>query len=132
MRRPPTTRRRIRRPAGTAPDRSGFTLVEILVVLMIITIGIVPLAVVQTRARHEVSKSDDLTQAIVLAQNRLEQAKSLGFGNVAADSGQAGRLRWVMTVQNTSFGLDEIGVRVTWFDGRSEQTLRMASLMSVR
>ncbi len=125
------TGRLCRRFAG-APDRAGFTLVEILVVLMIITIGIVPLALVQTRARHEVSRSDELTQAIVLAQNRIEQAKALGFGNAAPDSGEAGRLHWVMTVQNASFGMDRIGVRVTWFDGRTQQDLRMTSLLSLR
>jgi len=115
-----------------ALERSGFTLVEILVVLMIITIGIVPLAMVQTRARREVSRSGDLTQAIVLAQNRIEAAKSLGFGNAAPDSGDAGRLHWVMTVQNASFGLDRIGVRVTWFDGRTGQDLHMTALLSLR
>ena len=123
---------RIGRLLGDAPDRGGFTLVEILVVLMIVTIGIVPLALVQTRARHEVTRSNELTEAMVLAQNRIEQAKALGFGHAAPDSGNAGRLHWVMTVQNASFGLDRIGVRVTWFDGRGQQTLNMTSLLSMR
>ncbi len=123
---------RRKRLEAAGPDRAGFTLVEILVVLMIITIGIVPLALVQTRARHEVSRSDEMTQAIVLAQNRIEQARSVGFGNVLPDSGQVGRMRWLLTVQNASFGLDEIGVTISWNDPQGVQTLRMSSLLSMR
>lgn len=119
-------------PARRWPDRAGFTLTEILVVLVILTIGIVPLAVVQSRARNEVSRSDRYTQAIVLAQSQIEQMKGVGFGIAVADTGQVGQLRWTSDVQNISFGLDRIGVTVTWFDGRGDQTLRMVSLVSLR
>jgi prepilin-type N-terminal cleavage/methylation domain-containing protein len=119
-------------PAPSRVDRGGFTLTEILVVLVILTIGIVPLAVVQSSARREVSKSDRYTQAMALAQSRIEQMRGAGFGNAAPDSGNAGQLRWVADVQNVSFGMDRVGVTVTWFDGRSDQTLRMVSLVSMR
>lgn len=129
MRRP----RRARVRGGRRPiDREGFTLAEILVVLVILTIGIVPLAVVQSSARREVSKSDRYTQAIALAQDRVERAKALGFGAAVPDSGQDGQLAWVTDIQNVSFGLDRIGVTVTWFDGRDQQQMRMVSLISMR
>ncbi len=125
---------RIRAAADRAPrpDRGGFTLTEILVVLAILTIGIVPLAVVQSSARREVSRSDRYTQAIALAQDRIEQAKAAGFGAAAPDSGDTGQLRWVSDIQNVSFGLDQVGVTVTWFDGRNPQQLRMVGLLSMR
>lgn len=112
--------------------RGGFSLTEILVVLVILTIGIVPLSLVQSRARRDVTTSDHYTQAIALAQSRFEQMKGAGFGAAAADSGQAGQLRWTQTVQNVSFGLDRIGVTVTWFDGRSNQTVQMVGMVSMR
>ena len=61
------------------PGRGGFTLTEILVVMGILVIGILPLAMIQSRARHEVNKSDRFTQAITLAQRQLEEAKGAGF-----------------------------------------------------
>ncbi len=114
------------------PDRDGFTLVEILVVLAILTIGILPLAMVQTQARHEVSKSDRFTQAITLAQSQLEQMKGAGFGNAVPDSGQVGVIQWRTAVQNVSFGLDRLEVTVNWFDGARDQTLLVSDLVSTR
>ncbi|MHB8078522.1 MAG: type IV pilus modification PilV family protein [Candidatus Krumholzibacteriia bacterium] len=114
------------------PDRGGFTLIEILIVLAVLSIGIIPLALVQSNARREVSHADRYTQAIALAQSRIEQAKGAGFGNAAPDSGDTGQLRWVTDVQNISFGMNQIGVTVTWNDGRSDQALRMVSLVSMR
>lgn len=117
---------------GPRSDRGGFTLVEILIVMAILSIGIVPLAVVQSNARREVSHADRYTQAIILAQSRIEQARGAGFGNAVPDSGDVGQLRWVADVQNVSFGMNQIGVTVTWNDGRTDQTLRMVSLISMR
>ncbi len=114
------------------PDRDGFTLVEILVVLAILTIGILPLAMVQTQARHEVSKSDRFTQAITLAQSQLEQLKGAGFGNAVPDSGQVGAIQWRTNVQNISFGLDRLEVTVNWFDGVRDQTMLVSDLVSTR
>lgn len=125
-------RRRDHEGLRPALDRGGFSLTEILVVLVILTIGIVPLSMVQSRARRDVTTADHYTQAIALAQSRFEQMKGAGFGTAAADSGQAGQLRWVQTVQNVSFGLDRIGVTVTWFDGRSDQTVQMTGMVSMR
>jgi hypothetical protein len=100
--------------------------------MAILSIGIVPLAVVQSNARREVGHADRYTQAIVLAQSQIEQAKGAGFGNAVPDSGDVGQLRWVSDVRNISFGMDQVGVTVTWNDGRVDQTLRMVSLVSMR
>ncbi len=119
-------------PAPWRVDRGGFTLTEILVVLLILTIGIVPIAVLQSNARRDVSKSDRYTQAVALAQSRIEQMRGAGFGSVFPDSGAVGLLSWTSDVQNVSLGLDRVGVTVTWFDGRRQQALRVVSLVSLR
>jgi len=133
-----SVRPRNRRPGRPAaehalrPDRGGFTLIEILIVMAVLSIGIIPLAVVQSNARREVNHADRYTQAIALAQSRIEQIKGAGFGAAVPDSGDTGQLRWVTDVQNVSFGMDQVGVTVTWRDGRSDQSLRMVSLVSMR
>ncbi len=118
----------IRGPA----HRQGFTLVEVLVVLVIISIGILPLALVQTRARQEVTESDRYTQAAILAQRQLESTRGLGFATAAPDSGLEGPLFWRTDVDDIDVGLRRIRVTVIFPHGSRPDTLQMASLLSMR
>jgi prepilin-type N-terminal cleavage/methylation domain-containing protein len=76
--------------------RDGFTLPEVLMVMIILAIGVLPLTMIQSRARAEVRETDRYTQAVTLAQQQLEWAKGQGFGNVVPDSGLAGHV-WPAT-----------------------------------
>ena len=114
------------------PDRGGFTLIEIMVVMVILVIGILPLAMVQTRARQEVRQSDRFTQAITLAQEQLEQMKGQGFGNAAADSGTVGQVDWESSVILIAFGLERLEVEVTWQDVQGDRSMVLADMISVR
>jgi prepilin-type N-terminal cleavage/methylation domain-containing protein len=122
--------RRLR--GGPRTDRGGFSLVEVLVVLMIISVGILPIAIVQHRARREVTESDHHTQAVTVAQAQLERIKGLGFGNAAADSGQVGRIVWNAQVTNVAFGMDRVEVTTSWSNHDGMQTLTIADLVSMR
>ncbi len=117
---------------GSVPGREGFTLVEILMVLMILSIGVLPIAVIQHRARKEVSESDRYTQGIVIASSQLERIKGMGFGNAVADAGNAGEVAWVAQVNNVAFGLDEIVVTATWQNDGVVETLTVTDLVSMR
>jgi prepilin-type N-terminal cleavage/methylation domain-containing protein len=124
---------RIRRIlASVTRERQGFTLVEVLVVLVIIAIGIMPLALVQTRARQEVTESDRYTRAVTLAQRQLEWTKGMGFNAAVADSGYVGDLAWRTRVQDVDIGLRRVAVVVTFTQGAQPDTLRMVSLLSIR
>ena len=116
----------------SGPGREGFTLVEILMVLMILTVGILPLAIIQHRARREVSESDRYSHGITVAQSQLERIKGLGFGTAAADSGQVGNVAWTANVTNVSFGLDRVAVTASWQNGNAVQSLTVADLVSMR
>jgi len=110
----------------------GFSLVELLVVLVVLIVGLLPLAFVQTRSARNVVESGDYTQAIQLARQQLETARSLGFGNVQPDNGQVGRYTWASTVNNVSFGLDQVTVQVTWQQQGQARTVTVADMMSLR
>lgn len=120
--------------AGRLPQcgREGFTLVEIIMVLMILTVGVLPIAIIQHHARHEVSEADRHTQGIELAQMHLERIKGMGFGNAVPDSGQTGEIAWTARVQNVSLGLDRIVVTATWQNDGVQETLTVADLISTR
>ena len=113
-------------------DRRGFSLVEILMVLMILSVGILPVVVIQHRSRREISESDQYTKAINLAQSHMERIKGMGFGDAAPDSGTEGRIDWVCNVTNVGTGLDRIEVTTTWEGAQGQETLTIADLVSLR
>jgi prepilin-type N-terminal cleavage/methylation domain-containing protein len=117
---------------GPVVGRGGFTLVEIMMVLMILALGIIPVAIIQHQARREVTKSDLYTEGIIVAQTQLERIKGMGFGNAVADSGDIGNVAWVARVNNVSFGLDRVVVTATWQSDGVDQSLTVTDLMSMR
>jgi len=122
------------RATGRLPGcgREGFTLVEIMMALMILTIGVLPIAVIQHQARHEVSEADRYTQGIQIAQMHLERIKGMGFGNAVPDAGQLGNIAWAVQVTNISFGMDRIDVTTTWETDRGLQSITISDLVSLR
>lgn len=117
----------------THNDNSGFSLVELMVVLVILTIGLLPLALVQTRASEDVTESGQFSEAVRVAELQMESAKALGFGNVAADSGTVdGMYTWTRQVQNVSLGLDEIVINVDWKEKGDDRTIAVRDMISFR
>ena len=123
---------RFRGPRPLAGDRDGFTLVEVLVVMVIITIGILPLAMVQTRARQEVSEADRFTQAMNVAQEQLEWTKGMGFENAIPSAGTDGAVSWTTGVEDLDVGLRRVSVTVIFPQGSQPDTLQIAALLSIR
>lgn len=129
--------RRLRRSARalaarSRPGRDGFTLVEIMMVLVILAVGILPVAVIQHQARREVTESDMYTRAVTVAQAQLERVKAQGFGNAVNEAGVDGTVTWATTITNVAFGLDRVDVTVTWQESGDAASLTFADLLSMR
>lgn len=121
-----------RAPAPECRREAGFSLVELMVALVILTIGLLPLAFVQTRAQQDVFDSGRHTEALAIAQLQMEEAKSLGFGVATADTGQVDNYTWIRDVQNVSNGLDQITVSVNWNERGDPRTVRLINRISFR
>jgi type IV pilus assembly protein PilV len=68
-------------------DTNGFTLVEILIATVIITITSLGIATLTAGVIRGNSFSKRLTTATTLAQDRLEQAKRMGYTNAGSIAG---------------------------------------------
>ena len=112
--------------------REGFTLVEIMMVMLILSVGVLLIAVIQHRARGEVSEADRHTQGIAVAQMHLERIKGMGFGLAASDSGQVGQITWNAQVTNVAFGMDRVQVVATWQNKGVQESITVADLVSTR
>jgi prepilin-type N-terminal cleavage/methylation domain-containing protein len=111
---------------------AGFSLVELMVVLVILAIGLLPLALIQTRAQQDVFESGQYTEALQVAQMQMEMAKSQGFGSAVTDSGLVDSYRWRTTVNNVSFGLDQIIVEVQWKEKGRQRNIQIMDRLSFR
>jgi type IV pilus assembly protein PilV len=67
--------------------KKGFTLIEVLIGLIILAIGILAIAGMQITSLVGTSFSNNLTQASVLAQDRLEFLKGLPLDDVRLNTG---------------------------------------------
>ncbi len=67
--------------------KKGFTLIEVLIGLIILAIGILAVAGMQITSIRGSSFSNNLTQASVLAQDRLEFLKSLSLNDAQLNTG---------------------------------------------
>lgn len=66
-------------------NKKGFTLIEVLVGLVILAIGLLAIAGMQITSVKGNFFSSNLTQASILAQDRLEILRSLAWNNAALD-----------------------------------------------
>ncbi len=65
----------------------GFTLIEVLIGLIILAIGVLAIAGMQIASIRGGSFSNSLTNASVIAQERLEFLKGLPLNNASLDTG---------------------------------------------
>lgn len=71
---------------------SGFTLIEVLIAMLIATMGLLALAMMQGNAIQANSFSNKLTQATILAQAKMEQLNSTLLSTDNADDARAADL----------------------------------------
>jgi prepilin-type N-terminal cleavage/methylation domain-containing protein len=113
-------------------NQAGVTLTELMVVMVVLAIGILPIAAVQTRSNRDVFDTGQHTRALNLAQMQMEQAKSLGFDSAVSDSGLVGIYAWRTDITNVGQGLNQVRVRVSWTNQGDAQMLEINNLLSTR
>ena len=116
-----------------ASNNNGFSLIELMVVLVILAIGMLPLALVQSRAQQDVFEAGQFSEAVAIAQLQMEATKSQGFVNAVPDSGTVGgTFNWNVQVQNVSFGLNQLTVNVNWSEKGRPRNVQVIDMVSFR
>ncbi len=114
------------------PSEAGFTLVELMVAVLLIAIGILPIAAVQTRSTRDVVGTGLNTRALSIAQGQMEVARAAGFTAAKTDSGQSSVFNWKTNVTTVSPGLLRVEVTVAWNEQGTPRSLQLDNLLSER
>lgn len=107
-------------------NQAGFTLLEVLIAMVILSVGLLALARFQLTVIKGNTDSREITTAVVLAETKIEELMSGGFAALAAGedtdidtTGTAGGIftrAWAVADYSGSTNMKQITVTVTWTD----------------
>ncbi|MBN2372368.1 prepilin-type N-terminal cleavage/methylation domain-containing protein [bacterium] len=122
-------------------DRKGFTLIEIVVAMALMSLGLLALYGMQVTVMKSNSSSKNITTATLLAETKMEGLKNTGFGNNTTgyetnidEAGQAGGIftrSWQIdpNYQNSA-NMEKVTVTVTWSDQNRTHNISLKSVLS--
>ncbi len=114
---------------------AGFTLVESMLTLAIMSMGLLALAGLQITALRGNALSRRMTTAVSIAEQRLEQLKNTSYTNIQAEAVAqvtASNLHFTRQVTVTNGPLPNtksVSVLVSWQDQATTHTLPIATII---
>jgi type IV pilus assembly protein PilV len=115
----------------------GFTLIEIMITLVILSVGLTALAGLQVSAIKGNTFSKRMTAAVSVANQKLEQLKDTDYANILSESSTQitqSNMRFTrqVTVTNNSplANTKTVNVTVTWSDGSNSHSVPMTTIIS--
>ena len=118
-------------------NKKGFTLIEVLVGLVLLAIGLLAIAGMQITSVRGNFFSSNMTQASIMAQDRLETLRNLAFTDAALTTGNHNEGVIPGTIFTRDYDVQlipgttmlNITVRVRWRD-TSDHTISFATVRS--
>jgi type IV pilus assembly protein PilV len=115
----------------------GFTLIEIMITLVILSVGLTALAGLQVSAIKGNTFSKRMTAAVSIANQKLEQLKDTDYANILSESSTQitqSNMRFTrqVTVTNNSplANTKTVNVTVTWSDGSNSHSVPITTIIS--
>ena len=93
-------------------EQKGFTIIEVLVAISILTVGLLAVASMQVSAIRGNHMSDNVTIAVALAEEKMEQLLNLDYGDTdLKDSvtGNNANLSSILSIDHEESNIDETG-----------------------
>jgi len=110
-------------------NRNGFTIVEVVVAIMIFSLGILGLVSTAATVTRMVGRSQQYNMAASLAQQQVEILRATTCASMAAGSGTSGNYAIAWTVTAVTNG-KQIGVTVTYPTTKGSHTDTFTSIIS--
>ena len=127
------------KPHQSTTRENGFTLVEILVTLTVLSTALPVLMYSFRNAAHGQALSENQTTAVYLLKFRMAEIELVGYPDIGEDDGEFGensRFRWHSSVQDVTSdeieNLRRITVTVMWQELGKEKAISMSTYMADR
>lgn len=113
------------------PKSKGASLVEVLVALLILTLGFVSLQRLQVVAIRDNQFASELTRAVHLASGRMEQLLGAPFPSIASGSTNDGAfaLAWTVSDDTPVAGCKTVTVEAKWIQQGATRKVRLTRLV---
>jgi len=102
-------------------DANGFTLIEVLVAIVILSIGLLSMASLTVGVINRNKFSNDLTTATTLAQDKMEDIRGLAYSSVVSETKAVlpspydeYKREITVTDNNPATGMKTVTVKVYW------------------
>ncbi len=118
-------------------NQDGFSLIEILIGLIILAVGLLAIGGLQITSIREGFSSNNITQATILAQDKLEYLKNLSYTDSHLNSGQHNDgtipntifTREYSVLEDTGNNMKTITVTIQWTD-RGNHSISFSTIRS--
>ena len=118
-------------------SEEGFTLVEIMIALVVLSVGLVALAGLQISAIRGNAFSKRMTTAVSIANEKMEQLKNSSYANILSESSiqvvqsNMNFSRQVTVTNNSPLpNTKTVNVTVTWSGGSKSHSVPMTTIIS--
>jgi len=114
---------------------AGFTLLEVMIALAILSLVAVAFLRAQASSIHLVDEACQISRATLLAREKMAELESAGYPEPGEKTGTGGEtfppLRWEQIVSSTEIlNLRKAAVRVLWMEGTRERSLELITYLA--
>lgn len=115
-------------------NRDGFTLIEIMIALAVLGISLTVLLGLRNRDIALSAYSGHMTEATLLARQRISEVSFAGFPDLGAREGDFGEdhpnYKWKEEVKQTPYDVvRELNLEVLWTEGGREESVRFTTFL---
>ena len=129
----------LRKKAGFLSDDSGISFIDLMLALVVLTIGVLAMMDLQVIALRSNASSQNSATALALAEGKMEAIKNTEFTLIASqapttwtDTSSKVTYTTTVTVTNSSpiTGAKQVDIRITWSDKAGAHSIPLATVIS--
>ena len=124
-------------PRRVLSDNAGFGFIDLMLAMVVLTIGVLALADLQIVSSKGNTSSKNTTAALNIAENKIEAIKGMVYSNVVVeastpvlDSGITFTRQVTVTVNSPIVNTKKVTVIVTWSDSAGPHTVSLATIVA--